>query len=80
MQIYGCIYALVLIVIEFFYPKLFQPTHHFISDGDAMVLVTFPIYITVIMIVFFKGKYNISFWKIGGVIMVLLYSIYKLFV
>ncbi len=79
MHIYICIYALFLIALDFFYPKLFQPVYHFISEGAGLVLVTFPVYISVIMIVFFKGKYSISSWKAGGAIMVLLYGIYALF-
>lgn len=42
MHVYSFIYALTILVIKLFYPRFFQPVHHFISDGAALILITFP--------------------------------------
>ncbi len=78
MHVYSFIYASIILVIKLFYPRFFQPVHHFISDGAALILITFPVYILAVTTVFFKVKYNIALWKTGGVTIILLYGAYFL--
>lgn len=78
MHVYSFIYASIILIIKLFYPRFFQPVHHFISDGVALILITFPVYILAVTTVFFKVKYNIALWKTGSATIILLYGAYFL--
>ena len=78
MHVYSFIYALTILVIKLFYPKFFQPVHHFISNGVVLILITFPDYILSVTKMFLKIKYNIALWSTSGIKIILLYGTYFL--
>jgi hypothetical protein len=55
--------VLTMLVIKLFYPRFFLSSRSFISDGALLILIIFPVYILAVITVFFKVKYNITFWK-----------------